>query len=95
MAVKIIINRKVPKEKEQALLPLLLELRALATVQRGYISGETLRNVQEPEEYVVISTWRSVEDWDAWAASQKRAEIQGRIDDLLGEKTEYGIYFYG
>jgi heme-degrading monooxygenase HmoA len=95
MAVKIIIHRNVPKEKERDLLPLLLELRAAATVQPGYISGETLRNVQNPEDYVVISTWRSVEDWDAWAASEKRAELQDKIDELLGRKTEYGIYLYG
>lgn len=95
MAVKIIITRKVPKEKEKALLPLLLELRALATVQPGYISGETLRNVQDPEDCVVISTWRSVEDWNAWVGSKKRAQVQGKIDSLLRQNTAYGVYLYG
>ncbi|RLB76568.1 MAG: antibiotic biosynthesis monooxygenase, partial [Deltaproteobacteria bacterium] len=37
MAVKIIIRRKVSKEKEAELLPLLIQLRALATAQPGYI----------------------------------------------------------
>lgn len=81
--------------KEGQLLPLLLELRSKATTQPGYISGETLRNVNDPEDYVVISTWQSVEAWNAWEASQGRAEMQSKIDSLLGAKTSYGVYYYG
>jgi heme-degrading monooxygenase HmoA len=94
MAVKVIIKRKVPKGKEGDLSSLLLKLRALATAQAGYISGETLINVDNPEDYLVISTWRSVNDWKAWAESKERAALQGKIDSLLSQKTEYGIYFY-
>jgi heme-degrading monooxygenase HmoA len=95
MAVKIIIRRRVSKDKEAQLLPLLLELRSKATSQPGYISGETLRNVDDPEDFVVISTWQSVENWKAWDAGKGKAEIQDKIDALLGEKTTYGIYYYG
>lgn len=95
MAVKIIIRRKVSKGKEAQLLPLLIELRAKAITQHGYVSGETLRNVNDPEDLLVISTWKSVEDWKSWEASPKRTEIQKKIDALLGEKFTPGIYFYG
>jgi heme-degrading monooxygenase HmoA len=95
MAVKIIIRRRLSKDKGAELLPLLLELRSKATSQPGYISGETLRNVDDPEDYVVISTWESVEHWKAWYASKERAEIQEKIDGLLREKTAYGVYYYG
>jgi heme-degrading monooxygenase HmoA len=95
MAVKIIIKRRVPKDKESELLPLLIEMRSKATTQPGYISGETLRNVKDPEDYIVISTWQSEEVWKDWASSKERAQIQEKIDALLGEKSDYGIYFYG
>ena len=95
MAVKIIIKRRVSKDKEGQLLPLLIQLRALATTQPGYISGETLRNINDPEEYMVISTWQVLEDWERWAKSKQRAEIQDKIDALLGQKTEYASYLYG
>jgi heme-degrading monooxygenase HmoA len=88
MAVKIIIHRKVPKGKESQLLPLLIDLRSKATTQPGYISGETLRNVNDPQDCVVISTWQSAEAWKAWEASQGRAEIQAKIDALLGEHVQ-------
>jgi len=95
MAVKIIIRRKVRKGKEGQLLPLLLELRSRAITQPGYISGESLRNVNDPEDHLVISTWQSAEDWKAWEADRGRAEIQNKIDSLLGEKTSYAVYYHG
>jgi heme oxygenase (mycobilin-producing) len=95
MAVKIIIKRKVGKGKEGQLLPLLLELRSRAIIQPGYISGETLRNVDDPEDYVVIGTWQSAEDWKAWLADKGRSEIQSKIDALLGEETTYAAYYHG
>ena len=95
MAVKIIIKRKVPKGKEAELLPLLVELRSMATAQTGYISGETLRNLDDPQDYLVISTWQSVDNWKAWAANSQRVAIQNQIDAILGAETEYGVYLYG
>ena len=81
MSVKIIIRRKVPKSKEAKLLPLFLELRSKAITQPGYISGETLRNVNEPEDYVVIGTWKSVGDWKTWekVTRVKHPEIRPRL----------------
>jgi heme-degrading monooxygenase HmoA len=95
MAVKIIIRRRLSKDKGAQLLPLLLELRSKATTQPGYISGETLRNLDDPEDYVVISTWESVEHWNAWSTSQGRAEIDEKIEGLLSGRTSYGVYYYG
>ncbi len=95
MAVKIIIKRRVAKEKEAELLPLLIQLRSLATAQPGYISGETLRNMDNPEEYLVISTWQSLDNWNAWLSSKQRDEIQKKVDALLGKQSEYDTYLYG
>jgi heme-degrading monooxygenase HmoA len=92
MAVKIVIRRKVPKEKEKELLPLIKELRILTTRQEGYITGETLQRIDKPGETVVISTWESVADWNRWANSPERAALQQQIDSLLGEQTSYEVY---
>ena len=92
MSVKIIIKRKVPKDKEKELLPLIKKMRILTTKQPGYISGETMNRVDKPGQSLVISIWQSAEDWDRWLNSPERKAIQDRIDALLGEKTEYEIY---
>jgi len=95
MAVKILIKRRVPEEKAKDMIPLVRQMRAHATSQDGYISGETLRNLEKPEEFLVISTWESSNDWKKWLASQERKEIQDKIDSLLGGKTDYDIFHYG
>lgn len=94
MAIKIIIRRRIPKGKEAQALPLLLELRSKAINQAGYISGETLRNIYDIEDYVFLSSWKSVNHWKVWDESKEGEEIQRRIDDLLGEKNRFGAYFY-
>lgn len=94
MAVRVMIKRRVPKGKEGQLYALITELRSMASRQPGYVSGETMRNLNNPEEYLVISTWDSVEDWNNWIASPKRKELQGMIDALLGQETVYDIYDY-
>jgi len=94
MAVKVLIKRKVPKGKEAELVKLITQLRSLATMQPGYISGETLRSVDNREEYLVISLWQSADDWKLWEASKERARIQAEIDAVLGESTRYEVYYY-
>jgi len=95
MAVKVVIRRIVPEHRAKDLEPLLATLRTRATLQPGYISGETLRRLDKPDEYLVISTWESVEDWDRWATSQERHEVQDQIDTLLGGRTESAVFHYG
>jgi hypothetical protein len=56
MAIEVIIKRRV-KQGSQAkkLVPLILQMRALAMHQPGYISGTTLCNLERPEDCLVIS----------------------------------------
>lgn len=95
MAVKILIKRKIPQSKAKAMIPLFRQMRASATSQPGYITGETLRSLDHPEEFLVISTWQSSKDWKKWLKSKERKTVQDKIDDLLGGETKYEIFHYG
>jgi heme oxygenase (mycobilin-producing) len=95
MAVKVFIKRRVPDSKAREMVPLFRKMRSLAMNQDGYISGETLRNMNDPEEYIVISSWQSSDAWVKWLKSGTRQEIQSEIDTLLGGQTQYEIYHYG
>ena len=95
MAVKILIRRQVPQEKARDMIPLFRQMRASATAQSGYITGETLRSLDNPLEFMVISTWQSTDDWDRWLKSNERKKIQKKIDTLLGGETKYDIFHYG
>ena len=93
MAISVVIGRKVKQGRQaKELIPILLQMRALAMYQPGYISGETLCDVDRPGECLVISRWESVEDWQKWAKSQQRAKIERKIETLTGHKSNYHIY---
>ncbi len=92
MTVKIFIKRIVSSENILALTLLLKKLRSLTLNQSGYIYGETLKRVDREDECMVISTWRSLEDWNAWLNNEERATIQSEIDVLLGHETTYSVY---
>lgn len=62
------------------------------TIQPGYITGQTLRSLDSPGEYLVISTWINRSDWNTWYNTPERRELQQQIADPLGEKTHYRFY---
>ena len=77
MAVQVLIRRKIMETMAEEVSPLIVKLRSLATVQPGYIRGETL-NCIDPlgcNEYLVKSTWHSVEDWKKWLHSKERGDV--------------------
>lgn len=92
MTVKILIKRTVTKSAEEELTILFHKMRSACLQQPGYISGQTLKRLDKPGERVVISAWRSIEDWENWFNSPQRREIQLQIDALLGEETTYAIF---
>ncbi len=89
---KILIRRTIPADAEKELDELLKQMRSSTPRREGYVSGETLRRVDAPGEILVISTWRSVRDWEEWFNSPERLEIQTKIEMLLTAPTEYAIY---
>jgi len=94
MAVEVLIRRKIMETKAKEVAPLIVKLRSLATIQPGYICGETLNCIDPPgrSQYLVRSTWHSVEDWKKWLQSKERIAINEQIDQLSREKSEYEIY---
>jgi heme-degrading monooxygenase HmoA len=101
MSIRVLMIRKIPRlyggmeaDLLPQLVPLLEDARELAFRQPGYISGETMRNVTDPYEFLVISTWKSIEDWERWFANPERKMIEGKIDMVLGAPTDYRVYSY-
>jgi heme-degrading monooxygenase HmoA len=92
MAVKILIKRSIGQEVAQVVRPLIVELRSHAMRQPGYISGETLKCIDRPGEYLVVSTWQSVNDWNAWIHSQERKILEEKVEAITGKATEYTTY---
>jgi heme-degrading monooxygenase HmoA len=89
--IRVMIDRKVKAGED--LSAFLVELRVAAITHfQGYIGGETLINTQDRSNIVVLSTWRSFEDWERWANSESRTNLYKRIEPLLQDKPETRIF---
>ena len=90
--IKVFIKRKVADDSIMELMDLLKKLRSLTLSQPGYVSGETMKRMDKEGECMVISTWRSMDDWNNWVANSERKAVQSEIDTLLGAETTYEVY---
>jgi heme-degrading monooxygenase HmoA len=94
LAVKVIIDRKVKKGKESEFSEMLKQLRSKAVSSKGYISGETLRALSDRHNYMVVSTWQSLDDWKIWEKNLERRKIQAKIEKIVMRPTKTKIYVH-
>ena len=96
MAVGILIRRVTSDGRDaKVLLPHIVELRALAVRQPGYISGETLFDLDRKNECLVISRWTTLDHWQKWMRDPRRIELDDNMKNHLVSETEYQIYGIG
>ena len=81
--IKAIIERRCRPNKEEELDKLLLELRGHVMKQAGYYSGETLRGLDDPSLWLVISTWNNDHSLRDWINSPMRREFSSKLESLL------------
>lgn len=95
MAVKVIIERKVVAGQERPALDILRRMRARCLDEPGYISGETLRDSENPQTLIVISTWFGLMDWRNWYASKDRQGFESQLRAYLREPEQVRVLLEG
>jgi heme-degrading monooxygenase HmoA len=89
--IRVLIERLVLPGMEEQLLEQLRAMRRDAVHASGYISGETLHDVIDARHYVIISTWLSRADWDAWAGCAARQQVISQIAPMLAAPEKISL----
>ncbi len=92
MTVRVLIEREVEPGQEAKLQHLMTQARSKTVRSKGYISGETLRALDNPNKFLILSNWNTVEDWKAWERDPERAKIQRELAPLLLGKEKCTVY---
>lgn len=92
MTVRVIIEREAKPGQEARLQLLMIQARTKALKTKGYISGETLRALDNPRQFVVLSNWNSAEDWNSWEKDSERIKLQLELEPLLTGKEKCTVY---
>ena len=95
MIVKIFIKRKFKNGNMQAASRFVINNRNGAMRQPGYISSETLRNIEDKDTILVVSMWENLEAWEAWKNSEIRKANVAEFKDYLVGVAEYEHYSLG
>ncbi len=96
MAIAILITRQFKKgeiEIQQA-NELNLKLRALATVQPGFISGQSMISQDNPHRIIVLSRWASREDWENWIATPIRKTFMEKLENVLESPEQIEVFSF-
>lgn len=81
--IKVIIERIVAEGLETPYEQAVSELLNVMTKARGYISGESLVDVDHPNHYVVVARWSDRAAWNDWYFSEERREVLVAIGPFL------------
>lgn len=95
MAVKVLISRRCQEGTMLDVLLVLSELRSLAVAQPGYITGETLYGLEDPDKLLVISTWEDLDSWRAWRDHAARREVEAKAERYLWGPASYDTFRFG
>lgn len=90
--VKVLMERTIKGKNVGEIVRLLRQLRVQAMQQPGYISGETLHAVDDPNNYLVISTWESLAHWQDWFKNPERQKLSAEIDAYLESPTKTSLF---
>jgi heme-degrading monooxygenase HmoA len=90
--VKVLVERKIAGKNVGEIVRLLRQLRVKAMQQPGYISGETLHSVDDPNFYLVISTWETLTQWQDWHHNPMRRQLAAEIDAHLESPTRLRVF---
>ncbi len=93
--IRVIIERQIAQTLEDA-----YEIAAKNTLQKaiqapGFISGESLKEVNNPNRRILLSTWRSVADWQRWVASEERKSVIAELAPILETEEKHMVLEMG
>ena len=86
MTIKILLERKFKQEPGLEDIKIINALRTGAMERRGYVSGETLVDMNDHCRMVVVSVWSNKAAWDAWENSKERSKLEAGISDKLKQR---------
>jgi heme-degrading monooxygenase HmoA len=55
----------------------------------GWVGGQLLRPAEKPDRRVIVGTWRTRADWEAWHHDPQFTETRRRLDGLETAPAEH------
>lgn len=90
--IRVLIERQIAEDLGAHYDHLSRELLQKAMHSHGFISGEILHDIDDPNHRLVMATYRTVSDWQRWYGSPERKEMLGALGPLMEREEKITIY---
>ena len=81
--IRVIIEREIVAGLEAFYEKEIAKLLGIMTAAPGYLSGESLVDLQKPNHYVVLTCWTNENAWQRWCQSSERQQLLDAIRPFL------------
>jgi heme-degrading monooxygenase HmoA len=95
MTVKILIKRRFKEGHFNEIDNMIRIVRQGAMNQPGYISSETLWDLEDPFRVVIASNWRDKKSWNTWKNSPERKAREKEFEAYLDGETAFEMFDLG
>ncbi len=87
--IRVIIEREIAEGLEQYYEQAIENLLGELARCPGYVSGESLVDMQRPNHYLVITRWANLESWERWFRSPQRQATLAEIRPFLLDEEKF------
>ncbi len=81
--IKVMIERYIAEDLASHYLQLANSTLQTAMAAQGFISGESLQDVNNPNHRIIFANFRTLDHWLNWYQSPERKELLSSLRPLL------------
>ncbi len=86
--IRVLIERYVDASLEQHYEIAARKILQGAVQAPGFISGESLRDMQNSNHRLILCTWTSIQQWQQWQTSQIRHNLMAELAPMLDREEK-------
>ncbi|WP_409526237.1 antibiotic biosynthesis monooxygenase family protein [Nitrincola sp. MINF-07-Sa-05] len=92
--IRVMIERHIALDLDEHYDRVASETLQKAMSAHGFISGEALRDIDDPMHRLVIANFRNAHDWQIWAQSEARKDMMKQMSLLLEQEEKITLFEY-
>ncbi|MEL0169188.1 MAG: antibiotic biosynthesis monooxygenase family protein [Pseudomonadaceae bacterium] len=89
--IKVLIQRDIAETLEAPYEQIARRVLSAAIQSPGFISGESFRDIDNPNRRVIMVTWQNIHSWQRWEASEERRSAISDFAPILLEEERITV----
>ena len=89
--IRVIIEREVAQGLEEFYESAIANLLGVMSSAGGYLSGESLVDIHQPNRFIVVTRWVDEGAWNRWCGSSERQELLDAIRPFMLDEEKFTL----